>query len=181
MPERVPSSAVNVTATWEDNALKHGEPTDVIPWQDIRDRIADASDFWVATVRSSGAPHVRPVFAVWVDGLLASTTNGTRAKARNLESNPRVSFTTRADGVDVIIEGRAEFVTDQHLLERIAEAYRTKYGWPLEIRDGEAYHAPFAAPAAGPPPFRPYAVTPEVVYGMGVTDELAPRTTKYTF
>ncbi len=181
MSERVPTSAVNVTETWEDNVLKHGDPTNVIAWGDVRDRIARAGDYWVSTVRASGAPHVRPVFAVWVDGLLVSTTNGTRAKARNLESNPRVSFTTRADGIDVIVEGRAEFVTDEELLERIAEAYRSKYGWPLEIRDGEAYHAPFAAPAAGPPPFRPYAVTPEVVYGMGVTDELAPRTTKYTF
>lgn len=181
MSERVPTSAVNITETWEDNVLTRGEPTNVILWEDIRDRIARASDYWVSTVRASGAPHVRPVFAVWVDGLLVSTTNGTRAKARNLESNPRVSFTTRADGIDVIVEGRAEFVTDQELLERIAEAYRSKYGWPLEIRDGQAYHAPFAAPAAGPPPFRPYAVTPEVVYGMGITDEFAPRTTKYTF
>lgn len=180
MTERAPSNAVNVTETWDDNVLVHGDPADVIPWEEVRDRIARAGDYWVSTVRASGAPHVRPVFAVWVDGLLYSTTNGTRAKARNLEANPRVAFTTRVDGVDVIVEGRAEFVTDEATLERVAEAYRSKYGWPLEIRDGEAY-APFAAPAAGPPPFRPYAVTPEVVYGMGVTDELAPKTTKYTF
>jgi len=181
MSERVPASSLNITETWADNALTRGDPTNVIPWDDVRERIAKAGDYWMTTVRASGAPHVRPVFAVWVDGLLVSTTNGTRAKARHLESNPQVSFTTRADGIDVIIEGRAEFVTDEALLERIADAYQDKYGWPLEIRDGEAFHAPFAAPAAGPPPFRPYAVTPEVVYGMGVTDELAPRTTKYTF
>jgi len=181
MPERGPASAVNITETWHDNVLTRGDPRHVIPWDDVRDRIATAGDYWVSTVRASGAPHVRPVFAVWIDGLLVSTTNGARVKARNLESNPRVSFTTRVDGVDVIVEGRAKFVTDEKLLARIAEAYRSKYGWPLEIRDDGAYHAPFAAPAAGPPPYRPYAVTPEVVYGMGVTEELAPRTTKYTF
>lgn len=180
MTERSPSNAVNITETWDDNVLVHGDPADVIPWEEVRDRIAGAGDYWVSTVRASGAPHVRPVFAVWVEGLLYSTTNGTRAKARNLEANPRVAFTTRVDGIDLIVEGRAEFVTDEATLEEVAAAYRSKYGWPLEIRDGEAY-APFAAPVAGPPPFRPYAVTPEVVYGMGVTDELAPRTTKYTF
>jgi nitroimidazol reductase NimA-like FMN-containing flavoprotein (pyridoxamine 5'-phosphate oxidase superfamily) len=181
MAERVPTSAVNITQTWSDNALERGDPNNVIPWEDVRDRIARAGDYWVSTVRASGVPHVRPVFAVWVDGLLVSTTNGTRAKARNLEANPRVSFSTRVDDVDLVVEGRAEFVTDGELLRRIAEAYQDKYGWPLEIRDGEAFHAPFAAPAAGPPPFRPYAVTPDVVYGMGVSDELAPKTTKYTF
>ncbi|MDP3891325.1 pyridoxamine 5'-phosphate oxidase family protein [Nocardioides sp.] len=181
MSERDPTSAVNVTETWDDNVLTKGDPAYVIAWEEVRDRIAGASDYWVSTVRASGAPHVRPVFAVWVDGLLVSTTNGTRAKARNLEANPRVSFATRADGIDLIIEGRAAFVTDTALLERIAQAYLVKYGWPLEIREGEGFHAPFAAPAAGPPPFRPYAVTPLVVYAMGVTDELGPRTTRFTF
>ena len=76
MAERFPTSTVNITQTWSDNALERGDPTDVIPWEDVRDRIARASDYWVATVRASGAPHVRPVFAVWVDGLLVSTTNG---------------------------------------------------------------------------------------------------------
>lgn len=180
MGERAPRNAVNITETWDDNALVRGDPADVIPWEEVRDRIARASDYWVATVRHSGAPHVRPVFAVWVDGWLYSTTNGARAKARNLEANPRVAVTTRIDGVDVIVEGRAEFVTDEATLERVAQAYRDKYGWPLEIRDGQGY-APFGAPAAGPPPYRPYAVTPEVVYGMGITDELGPKSTKCTF
>jgi hypothetical protein len=88
MPERVPTSAVNITETWADDVLQHGDPTNVIPWDEVRDRIARASDYWAATVRASGAPHVRPVFAVWVDGHPVSTNNGSRAKARNLESNP---------------------------------------------------------------------------------------------
>lgn len=180
MAEKAPTDAVNITETWEDDVLVRGDPADVIPWEEVRDRIARAGDYWVATVRSNGAPHVRPVFCVWIDGRLYSTTNGTRAKARHLEANPRVAVTARVDGVDVVVEGRAGFVTDEATLERVAGAYRDKYGWPLEIRDGQAY-APFGAPTAGPPPFRPYAVTPEVVYGLGVTDELAPKSTKYTF
>lgn len=179
--EPVPTSAVNITATWEGGRLHHGGADDVIPWADVRDRIARAGDYWVTTVRADGTPHVRPVFAVWVAGLLVSTTNGMRAKARHLEANPEVSVATRVDGVDLVVEGRASWVTDPDLLEAIAAGYRAKYGWPLEVRDGEAFHAPFAAPAAGPPPYRPYAVRPRVVYGMGTTDELAPLTTKYTF
>ena len=179
--EPAPTSAVNITETWDDGVLQRGEPDDVIPWAEVRDRIARAGDYWVTTVRPGGEPHVRPVFGVWVAGLLVSTTNASRAKARHLASNPEVSVATRVDGVDLVVEGRAELVTDDGLLAAIAAEYRSKYGWPLEVRDGEAFHAPFAAPAAGPPPYRPYAVRPRVVYALGVTDELAPRTTRYTF
>jgi Uncharacterized protein conserved in bacteria (DUF2255) len=65
-------------------------------------------------------------------------------------------------------------------LERVVEAYRAKYGWPLTVRDGEL-HAPFAAPAAGPPPYQAYAVTPEVIFGMGTDEALAPRSTRWRF
>ncbi|OLT12074.1 hypothetical protein BJF78_25090 [Pseudonocardia sp. CNS-139] len=152
----------------------------MIPWEQAVERLAAADVYWVATVRPDGAPHVRPVFAVWVDGRLYSTTNGARAKARNIAADPRVTFTTRTRDVDLVVEGTAAPVTDEAEMERVAEAYRAKYGWPLTLRDGEL-HAPFGAPAAGPPPYRPYAVTPEVVYGMGIDDALAPRSTRYRF
>lgn len=181
LPEPEPTTALNITETWDDGVLHRGEPDDVIPWTEVRDRIARAGDYWVTTVRVGAAPHVRPVFAVWVAGHLVSTTNDTRAKARHLRANPEISFATRVDGVDVVVEGRAEWVADGDLLEAIAEEYRSKYGWPLKVSDGGGFDAPFAAPAAGPPPYLPYAVRPRVVYALGTTDELAPLTTKYTF
>jgi uncharacterized pyridoxamine 5'-phosphate oxidase family protein len=84
-----------------------------------------------------GAPHVRPVFAVWVDGSLYSTTNGARATARNLAADPHVRFTTHTNEIDFIVEGTAAPVTDEALQERIAAAYRDKFGWPLTESDGE--------------------------------------------
>jgi hypothetical protein len=179
--ERQPKVAVNCTDQWDDDARQPAAPDDVMPWAEARDRLAAATLYWVATVRAgNGAPHVRPVFAVWVDGLLCSTTNGARAKARNLAANPQVSFTTHTDEVDFIVEGTAAPVSDGGLRGRIAAAYRDKYGWPLTERDGELY-APYGAPAAGPPPYRPYAVTPDVVYGMGTTEALAPLSTRWRF
>ena len=181
MAERQPRAAVNCTDQWDDDARQPAAKDDVMPWADARERLAAATLYWVATVRTgSGAPHVRPVFAVWVDGFLCSTTNGARAKARNLAADPHVTFTTHTDDIDFIVEGTAAPVTDGELRERIVAAYRDKYGWPLSERDGELY-APFGAPAAGPPPYRPYAVTPDVVYGMGTTDALAPRSTRWRF
>jgi hypothetical protein len=181
MAERVPRSAVNCTDQWDDDAMQPADPAAVMPWEQAQERLAAARLYWVATVRAGGgAPHVRPVFAVWVDGRLCSTTNGARAKARNLAADPHVTFTTTTDEIDFIVEGTAAFVTGEAELERVAEAYRAKYGWPLTVHEGELY-APFGAPAAGPPPYRPYAVYPEVVFGMGTNETLAPRSTRWRF
>lgn len=181
MAERMPRSAVNCTDQWDDNAMQPADPDAVLEWQQARERLASARLFWVATVRAgSGAPHVRPVLAVWIDGRLYSTSNGARAKARNLAADPHIAVTTSTDEVDFIVEGTAAPVTDEAELNLIVDAYQSKYGWPLTVRDG-GFHAPFAAPAAGPPPYVPYAVTPEVVYGMGTSDALAPLSTRWHF
>jgi nitroimidazol reductase NimA-like FMN-containing flavoprotein (pyridoxamine 5'-phosphate oxidase superfamily) len=181
MAERVPRSAVNCTDQWDDDAMQPADPAVVMPWEQARERLAAARLFWVATVRAGGgAPHVRPVFAVLVDGRLYSTTNGARAKARNLAADPHVAFTTTTEEIDFIVEGTAAPVTGEAELERVAEAYRAKYGWPLTVREGEL-HAPFGAPTAGPPPYRPYAVAPEVIFGMGTNETLAPRSTRWRF
>ena len=37
------------------------------------------------------------------------------------------------------------------------------------------------APTAGPPPYLPYAITPETVYGIGTDEEFATRSTRWRF
>jgi len=181
MGERGPVSAVNCTHHWHDSALHPADPDAVIAWEVARDRLAAATLFWAATVRTrDGAPHVRPVLAVLIDGRLYSTTNGERAKARNLAADPRVSFATTTEEIDFIVEGTTAPVTDPGELERVAEAYRDKYGWPVTVRGSELY-APYGAPAAGPPPYRPYVVTPDVIFGLGTSDALASRSTRWQF
>ena len=63
-------------------------------------------------------------------------------KARNLEHHEQVALTTGTNtwerGLDVVVEGTAERVTDREALQRIADAYETKYGsvWRFEVGDG---------------------------------------------
>jgi len=63
-------------------------------------------------------------------------------KARNLEHNSRVALTTGnndwARGLDVVVEGVAVRVTDREGLQRLADAYETKYGreWHFDVGDG---------------------------------------------
>lgn len=124
----------------------------MIPWDVARDRLAESQVYWWATTRSDGQPHIRPVLAVLIEGVLYSTTNRRARKARNLEANERFAFSTSTDEIDFVVEGRATPVTDVGTVERIAEAYRAKYEWPVTVRD-DAFHAPYGAPTAGPPPY----------------------------
>lgn len=180
MAERDPISTENCTSQYEDHQLVTAEPDAVIPWSEARDRLKASQSYWVATVRGGNRPHVRPVLAVWVDGALYSTTNPDTRKGRNLAENPNMAIATSTDGMDLIVEGSATWVEDEATLQQVAEAYRSMHDWPVTVQDG-AFNAPYGAPAAGPPPYRPYALIPKVVYGMGTNEEFAPRSTRWRF
>lgn len=179
MPEQ-PIAAENITAQYEDHQLLTASPNATIPWEDARDRLAAHQFYWFASVRPSGHPHVRPVLAVWVGGALYTTSGPGTRKARNLADNPQSTVTASTDGLDLVVEGTAAPVSEPATLQDVAEAYRTKYGWPVTLRDG-AFDAPYGAPTAGPPPYQPYAITPTIIYGLGTNEPYAPRSTRWRF
>jgi nitroimidazol reductase NimA-like FMN-containing flavoprotein (pyridoxamine 5'-phosphate oxidase superfamily) len=155
-------------------------PTTPMPWSEAERRLAGARTYWLATTGPGPRPHVRPVLAVWVDGALHTTSSPAARKARNLAGNDRCSFSVSADSVDVVLEGTAAKVTDTGHLQRVADAYRDKYGWPPTVVDG-AFDAPYGAPTAGPPPYEVYEITPTVVFGFGTDEDHAPRSARWTF
>jgi nitroimidazol reductase NimA-like FMN-containing flavoprotein (pyridoxamine 5'-phosphate oxidase superfamily) len=155
-------------------------PTTPMPWSEAQRRLADAFGYWLATTAPDDRPHVRPVLAVWVDGSLHTTTNPSARKARNLAANDRCSFSVSADAVDVVLEGTAAKVVDPGRLQRVADAYASKYAWHPSVEEG-AFDAPYGAPTAGPPPYEVYEITPARVYGFGIDEEHAPRSTRWQF
>src|SRR5690349_15779778 len=94
------------------------------PWEEVADALERAEMFWLSTVRRDGRPHVTPLPAVWLDGVLHFCTGDAEQKTRNLEAEPRCVLTTGTDrlrsGLDVVVEGTAERVTDGARLRRLA-------------------------------------------------------------
>lgn len=139
-----------------------------IPWSRARDALAGnhgpGTTFFLGTVRPDGTPHAAGVGAMWVDDALWFTSGPGARKARNLAANPACTISCRLVGIDLVLEGRAERVTDAAALERVAAAYR-EAGWPAEV-DGDALTAPYSAPSAGPPPWHLYRL--ELHTGFGV-------------
>jgi PPOX class probable F420-dependent enzyme len=135
----------------------------LLPWSWAEERIADARRYWLATVAPDGAPHVMPVWAVWLERHLWLSTGGRSAKARNLRREARCAV--HVDGEDpVIVNGVARFVDDRDAIARVAAAYARKYGDPPPDR------------AANPI----VQVRPESVFGL-VEREFTTTPTRWTF
>jgi nitroimidazol reductase NimA-like FMN-containing flavoprotein (pyridoxamine 5'-phosphate oxidase superfamily) len=112
------------------------------PWPDVTDALERAELYWLTTVRADGRPHVTPLVGVWSDGAMHFCTGPQEQKHRNLDGNPQVALTTGrntwAAGLDVVVEGTVARVTDRDALQRLADAFRAKYGddWSFEVGDG---------------------------------------------
>jgi pyridoxine/pyridoxamine 5'-phosphate oxidase len=87
------------------------------PWDWVRGHLRrSAATYWLATVRPNGAPQVRPVLAVWVEGRpYVCMGPGTR-KARNLARDARCVVTVEHEGLDLVVEGTAMKVRDEETL-----------------------------------------------------------------
>ncbi len=107
-------------------------------WERAERALDDAQLFWISTVRREGRPHVTPLVAVWEDGALYFCTGPDEQKAVNLAANPEVALTTGCngweDGLDVVVEGEAERVTDRATLEFLAGEWAEKWdgSWKFE-------------------------------------------------
>src|SRR4051812_11650701 len=116
------------------------------PWAEVFDVLVSAELFWISTVRTDGRPHVTPLPAVWRDGALYFCTGPGEQKAVNLRANDACALTTGDNrwkaGLDVVVEGRADRVSDA-LLRALAGMWERKYDgdWKYEVRDGTFRHA----------------------------------------
>jgi hypothetical protein len=91
-------------------------------WSEVVAVLERAEMFWISTVRADGRPHVTPLPAMWLDGALHFSTGLDEQKGRNLLRNPNCILITGDKSywqcLDVVVEGRAERVTDRPTLER---------------------------------------------------------------
>ncbi len=111
----------------------------LIPWQWAEGRLTQAHNYFLATVRPDGRPHVMPVWGVWLGGRFWFSCAASAQKARNLSSNPHCVVAVEPAHETVILEGVAEEVSDRTVLQRFAEVYDRKYDWKINIDVGGIY------------------------------------------
>lgn len=109
------------------------EGSGLIAWAEAERRLTVSHDYWCATVRPDGAPHVMPVWGVWLDGGLWFSSSRQSRKARNLAVDPRCKLTTD-DALDpAVVEGVAERVAASADIVAFVTAVNAKYDAALTV------------------------------------------------
>jgi nitroimidazol reductase NimA-like FMN-containing flavoprotein (pyridoxamine 5'-phosphate oxidase superfamily) len=93
--------------------LPASEGSGLLPWSWAEKRLRRSHDFWLATVTPEGVPHLMPVWAVWHERRLWFSSANRSRKARNLGSEPRCTVSTENPLEPVVVQGRAQRVTDR--------------------------------------------------------------------
>src|SRR5215217_656556 len=117
------------------------------PWPEAIEALKRAEAYFVTTVRPDGRPHQTPLIAIWLDDAMYLCTGPEERKAKNIARNRNVLLSTGSpkwdQGFDIVIEGEAHRVTDEPLLQRLADAWVAKYGtdWKFDVQDSAFHHA----------------------------------------
>lgn len=107
----------------------------LLPWSWAVERLAAARNYWIATTRPDGRPHVAPVWGVWLDDAYYFSTAKRAVKALNLAANPALIVHLESGDEVVILEGMGRPLTDSAQIERFDDAYAAKYGGIRPGRD----------------------------------------------
>jgi hypothetical protein len=105
------------------------------PWAEVR--LTESRNYWISTAAKDGAPHARPVWGVWLEGLFYFST-GSRIRT-HLEREPRISVNLESGDECVILEGVAAPLHDAARTRRVGDLYNAKYHWNLEPKPGEFF------------------------------------------
>lgn len=111
--------------------LPESEGAGLLPYSFVEERMAAARNYWVCSVTPEGRPHAAPVWGLWHAGAFYFGTGDTSRKGRNLAANPAVVVHLESGDEAIILEGRAEPVTDAALLKTLDKAYKAKYKVPF--------------------------------------------------
>ena len=110
---------------------------DPIPWSRALEALESTEPQtntpFLATTRPDGRPHVAALGALWDSGKVYFVSGPGTRKSKNLAENPECSVAMSLKGIDLVIEGRAERVTDDETLHRLAKRYGDD-GWPAGSR-----------------------------------------------
>jgi hypothetical protein len=101
----------------------------LLPWEYVERRLAEALNFWVATTRPDGRPHVSPIWGVWHDTRFWFDGSPETRRGRNLVRNPNVAVNLEDGTHVVILEGVIDDLKtpELDLRRELSRIYKAKY------------------------------------------------------
>jgi hypothetical protein len=130
----------------------------LLPWEWAEQRLVGARQYWLATARPDGRPHLMPVWGVWWGRAAWFSTGARSVKAVNLTGRPGCCLAVQDGPRSVVVEGVAERLTAP---PEVVEAYDAKYR--TSVPPGE-------------PVFR---LTPRVAFGLSEVEDEFQQATRW--
>jgi hypothetical protein len=128
-PKRREPKATRLTVPGYEPSAKRAE---LLPWKWAAERLKKSRQYWIATTRPDGTPHLMIIWGAWLDDSFWFSTGASSRKARNLATNPKCAIGTDDAAKAAIIEGTVEMIDAQGAeFEKFATAYEKKYAWNL--------------------------------------------------
>ncbi|MER7747969.1 pyridoxamine 5'-phosphate oxidase family protein [Streptomyces bacillaris] len=181
MTPRQPTTELDARYSSALNPRPGAENVTATDWAEAQRRLRDAEVFWITTVRVDGRLHVTPLMAAWHDGTLFFSTGPGGQKARNLAGNAHCALTTGhgslAGGLDIVVEGTAEQVTDPARQDEAIAAVEAQYGDHITSPEGAFFGFGDSIREGRDLLF---AVAPVTAYGFGHDGQVFSHT-RYTF
>ena len=98
----------------------------ILSWKWAAERLSKSHQYWIATTRPNGAPHVMVIWGLWMPDGFYFSTGKTSRKARNLAENPHCIICSDNSAQAVIVEGTVETIPPANLADVYA-TYKKKY------------------------------------------------------
>jgi nitroimidazol reductase NimA-like FMN-containing flavoprotein (pyridoxamine 5'-phosphate oxidase superfamily) len=122
----------------------YGDTTTTQSWSDVSARLAAAKQYWLATKRRRGSPHVVPVDGLWHDDVLYYGGSPVTVHVRTAKASPDVTIHLPDPWKVVIVEGTVKVVPPppdlaQHLADLANQKY-PEYGIEFDV---SSYSEPF--------------------------------------
>ena len=104
-------------------------PTSSLSWEYVVQRLTDAKNYWLCSVRPDARPHSVPRWGVFIDGKLYYDGSPETRHARNILENPHVSVHLENGDEALIAEGTCAPAKNPgpELANQLAIAFCAKY------------------------------------------------------
>jgi hypothetical protein len=155
---------------WPD-AIQKSSGTDsaLKPWSWALERLENSHNYWIATSRPDGRPHLMLIWGVWWQDAFWFSTGPRTRKARNLANNSQCVIGTEKADEAVILEGAAHEISDRAVWKQVIAVYNRKYGENLE---------PLLESSGG----SVFRMTPQTVFGQDEhAENFVEAVTRWTF
>lgn len=116
----------------------------LLEWAAVESRLVASAQYWMATTRPDGRPHVVPRWGVWVDGCFWYDGSPATLHVRNLGPGGPCTLHLEDGWQAVIVDGTSSVAAPPglELGARLAEAFAAKYAERGYTPEPDAWEGP---------------------------------------